>query len=49
MFDSLEELSAKLAAAGYFQGLASVKRFGMYASTRHYVADVLALAQRFGT
>jgi soluble lytic murein transglycosylase-like protein len=39
----------RLAAAGYFQGLASVKRFGMYASTRHYVADVLALAQRFGT
>jgi soluble lytic murein transglycosylase-like protein len=38
----------RLAAAGYFQGLASVKRFGMYASTRQYVADVLALAQRFG-
>jgi N-acetylmuramoyl-L-alanine amidase len=38
----------RLAVAGYFQGLASVKRFGMYGSTRHYVADVLALAQRFG-
>jgi soluble lytic murein transglycosylase-like protein len=39
----------RLAVAGYFQGLASVKRFGMYASTQHYVADVLALVQRFGT
>jgi soluble lytic murein transglycosylase-like protein len=38
----------RLAVAGYFQGLASVKRFGMYASTRRYVADVIALAQRFG-
>ncbi len=37
-----------LAVAGYFQGLASVKVRGMYAATRHYVADVMALAQRFG-
>ena len=37
----------QLAVAGYYQGLGSVKRFGMYASTRRYVADVLALAQRF--
>lgn len=37
----------QLAVAGYYQGLASVRRFGMYASTRHYVADVMALAQRF--
>jgi hypothetical protein len=37
-----------LAAAGYFQGLASVRVRGMYASTRKYVADVMALAQRFG-
>jgi soluble lytic murein transglycosylase-like protein len=37
----------RLAVAGYFQGLASIRRFGMYASTRHYVADVMALAQRF--
>jgi N-acetylmuramoyl-L-alanine amidase len=37
-----------LAVAGYFQGLASVRRFGMYPSTRRYVADVMALAARFG-
>ena len=37
----------QLAVAGYYQGLGSVKRFGMYPSTRHYVADVLALSQRF--
>jgi soluble lytic murein transglycosylase-like protein len=38
--------SYALTAAGYFQGLASVKRYGMYRSTRQYVADVLALQQR---
>ncbi len=37
-----------LAVAGYFQGLASVKRNGMFPSTRQYVADVMALTQRFG-
>jgi LysM repeat protein len=37
-----------LAAAGYYQGLASVKQHGMYASTQHYVNDVLALQGRFG-
>ena len=37
-----------LAAAGYYQGLASVQRHGMYSSTKQYVRDVLALAQRFG-
>jgi soluble lytic murein transglycosylase-like protein len=37
-----------LAVAGYYQGLASVQAHGMYASTRQYVADVLALAQRLG-
>jgi LysM repeat protein len=36
-----------LAVAGYYQGLASVRRYGMYPSTKQYVADVLALAQRF--
>ena len=36
-----------LAVAGYYQGLASVEKHGMYADTRQYVADVLALAQRF--
>ncbi len=38
----------RLAAAGYYQGLASVQAHGMYASTRQYVVDVMALAQRFG-
>jgi hypothetical protein len=37
-----------LAVAGYFQGIASVKAHGMYASTRQYVANVVALTQRFG-
>ena len=37
----------RLAVAGYFQGLASIRRFGMYPSTRQYVGDVLALAARF--
>lgn len=36
-----------LAVAGYYQGLGSVQAHGMYADTRHYVANVLALAQRF--
>jgi soluble lytic murein transglycosylase-like protein len=33
-------------AAGYYQGLASVERYGMYPSTRQYVTDVIALEQR---
>ncbi len=37
-----------LAAAGYYQGLPSVQRFGVYPSTQQYVNDVMALAQRFG-
>ncbi len=40
--------SESLAAAGYYQGLSSVRRVGMYSSTQQYVADVLALSQRFG-
>jgi soluble lytic murein transglycosylase-like protein len=35
-----------LAIAGYFQGLSSVEKIGMYRSTRRYVANVLALEQR---
>ena len=38
--------SESLAVAGYFQGIASVKAHGMYAATRQYVSDVLALSQR---
>jgi LysM repeat protein len=37
-----------LAAAGYYQGLASVRRTGMLPETRRYVANVLALRSRFG-
>jgi LysM repeat protein len=37
-----------LAAAGYYQGLASVKAHGMYSDTQRYVGNVLALRQRFG-
>jgi soluble lytic murein transglycosylase-like protein len=35
------------AVAGYYQGLASVRRNGMYADTRAYVRNVLALRQRW--
>lgn len=34
-------------AAGYYQGLASVRSHGMLPATRQYVADVMALRQRF--
>jgi soluble lytic murein transglycosylase-like protein len=36
-----------LAAAGYYQGMASVRRIGMYDDTQRYVANVLALRDRF--
>jgi LysM repeat protein len=36
------------AVAGYYQGLGSVQRDGMFAGTRRYVDDVLALQGRFG-
>jgi LysM repeat protein len=38
---------ARLAAAGYYQGLASVRERGMYDDTKQYVANVLALRNRF--
>jgi LysM repeat protein len=37
-----------MAAAAYYQGLASVRRIGMLPETRRYVANVLALRSRFG-
>ncbi len=40
--------NASLAVAGYYQGIASVEAYGMYPDTQQYVADVLALQQRFG-
>ena len=35
------------AVAGYYQGLGSVRSRGMYADTKTYVANVLALRDRF--
>jgi LysM repeat protein len=37
-----------LAAAGYYQGLASVRAHGMYADTQRYVNNVMALRSQFG-
>ena len=37
-----------MAAAGYYQGLGSVKKIGMLPETRRYVDNVLALRSRFG-
>jgi soluble lytic murein transglycosylase-like protein len=37
-----------LAAAGYIQGLRSVRAHGMFADTRRYVTDVLSLRRMFG-
>jgi LysM repeat protein len=42
-----ESHSESMSAAGYYQGLASVRSHGMYAATKQYVADVMALRQRF--
>jgi hypothetical protein len=37
-----------LAAAGYYQGLPSVRQEGEAPSTEEYVGSVLALQQQFG-
>jgi soluble lytic murein transglycosylase-like protein len=37
-----------IAAAGYYQGMSSVRRIGMLPETRRYVDNVLALRSRFG-
>jgi hypothetical protein len=37
-----------LAAAGYYQGLPSVRQNGLFRDTQQYVNNVLALRQRFG-
>jgi len=39
---------ARLAAAGYYQGLSSVRERGMFDDTKRYVDNVLALRARFG-
>jgi len=38
----------RLAAAGYYQGLSSVRARGMFDDTKRYVDNVLALSGRFG-
>ena len=38
----------RLAAAGYYQGLSSVRARGMFDDTKRYVDNVLALSARFG-
>jgi soluble lytic murein transglycosylase-like protein len=38
----------RLAAAGYYQGLSSVRSRGMFDDTKRYVDNVLALQARFG-
>ncbi|MDP2712777.1 MAG: lytic transglycosylase domain-containing protein, partial [Solirubrobacteraceae bacterium] len=38
----------RLAAAGYYQGLGSVRARGMFEDTKRYVDNVLALRARFG-
>jgi hypothetical protein len=42
-----EAKSERLAVAGYYQGLQSVREHGMYRATKRYVADVMALRDRF--
>ena len=39
--------STEHAVAGYYQGLASVRRNGMYSDTRRYVANVMSLRSGF--
>jgi LysM repeat protein len=39
--------NARIAVAGYYQGLSSVRDRGMYRDTKQYVANVLALRNRF--
>jgi LysM repeat protein len=42
-----EASSTREAVAGYYQGLQSVRDHGMYPSTRQYVANVMALRERY--
>jgi LysM repeat protein len=40
--------SPSMAAAGYYQGLPSVQRNGLFPETQRYVKDVMSLASAFG-
>jgi hypothetical protein len=42
-----EASSTRQAVAGYYQGLQSVRDNGMYASTKQYVRNVMALRERY--
>jgi soluble lytic murein transglycosylase-like protein len=37
-----------MAAAGYYQGLSSVRAHGMYSDTQQYVQNIMSLRSRFG-
>lgn len=41
-----DEAGPRVAVAGYYQGLAGVRRHGMYSSTKRYVGNVHALRKR---
>ncbi len=43
----LTDGDVELTLAGYYQGLASVRQHGMYPGTERYIANVLALRDRF--
>ncbi len=40
--------STSMAAAGYYQGLPSVQRYGLFPDTQRYVNSVMSLASSFG-
>jgi LysM repeat protein len=42
-----DQARPRVAVAGYYQGLAGVRRHGMYDDTKRYVANVMALKRRF--
>jgi soluble lytic murein transglycosylase-like protein len=42
-----EAKSERQAVAGYYQGLQSVRDHGMFRATKRYVANVMALRDRF--
>jgi LysM repeat protein len=42
-----QQARPRVAVAGYYQGLAGVRRHGMYDDTKRYVANVMALKARF--
>ncbi|HSE72089.1 MAG TPA: LysM peptidoglycan-binding domain-containing protein [Nocardioidaceae bacterium] len=44
----LDAAPERVAVAGYYQGLAGVREHGMYRDTKRYVANMMALKERFG-